>query len=251
MLVTSRPGPDSDDGWGRLRLDHERCLELSVAPLSLAEVSEMAGLRGLTLSKAATERLFRHTSGHPLYVRTLLTELSPEQLASSDGPLPVPRSLALATVARLLELPESARDLAGALAVMNQRTSLQVAARVAEIPDPSRALDSLLVTGFVDTGERRAKRLGPGSPPLPGRHLRPPGSQAGAGRCTGLPRRCSVAASPWPTRWQRRTHSTTALPRNWKRPRSRSSLAVISIRRGDPCCHLLSSLRRPSRRKAG
>ena len=36
---------------------------------------------------------------------------------------------------------------------MNQRTSLQVAARVAEIPDPSRALDSLFVTGFVDTGE--------------------------------------------------------------------------------------------------
>ena len=153
VLVTSRPGPDPGDGWGRLRLDHERCLELFAAPLSLAEVSEMAGLMGLTLSKAAAERLFRNTSGHPLYVRTLLTELSPEQLASSDGALPVPRSLALATVARLLELPESARDLAGALAVMNQPTSLQVAARVGAVPEPSRALDSLLATGFLDSGQ--------------------------------------------------------------------------------------------------
>jgi DNA-binding CsgD family transcriptional regulator len=153
VLVTSRPGPDLDDGWGRMRLDHERCLELSAAPLSLAEVSEMAGLRGLTLSKAAAERLFLLTSGHPLHVRTLLTELSPEQLASTDGALPVPRSLAMATVARLLELPESARDLAGALAVLNQPTSLPVAARVGAVPDPSRALDSLLVTGFVDPGD--------------------------------------------------------------------------------------------------
>ncbi len=153
ILVTSRPGPDPGDGWARLRLDHERCLELSLAPLSLAEVSEMAGLRGLSLSKAAAERLFRYTSGHPLHVRTLLTELSPEQLASPDGALPVPRSLASATVARLRELPESARDLAEALAVINQRTSLQVAAWVGAISDPSRALDSLVLTGFVDLEE--------------------------------------------------------------------------------------------------
>ena len=190
----------------------------------------MAGLRGLSLSKAASERLFRYTSGHPLHVQTLLTELSPEQLASSDGALPVPHSLALATVARLRELPESARDLAEALAVINQRTSLQVAARVGAISDPSRALDSLFCHRVCRLGgSRRAQRLGPGSPPVSGRHLRPPGAQpapaAAPGRCRGTRRPCRLGPQGGSDRHPRR------------RPRrgTRSVRAGGTLRRPFPC----------------
>lgn len=154
VLVTSRPQPTVGDGWERLRLDQGRCLMLPMAPLSPAEVSEMARQSGVILSAATAERLFRHTGGHPLYARTLLSELSPEQLASPEGALPAPRSLASTTVARLLELPQGARALAAALAVLNQRTSLQVAARVGGVARPSRALDSLLSTGFVNSQAR-------------------------------------------------------------------------------------------------
>ncbi len=106
LLVTSRPEPDPLDGWDRLRLDPERCLNLSMAPLSLAEVSEMAHQSGLSLSTAAAARLFQHTSGHPLYARTLLTELSPEQITRAEGPCPPrahwprPRSLASSSCPR-------------------------------------------------------------------------------------------------------------------------------------------------------
>ena len=110
----------------------------------------MAHQSGLSLSTAAAARLFEHTSGHPLYTRTLLTELSPEQITRPEGTLPAPRSLASPTVARHVELPESARDLAGALAVLNQRAPLQVVARVGGISDASRTLDFLLPTGLIE-----------------------------------------------------------------------------------------------------
>jgi DNA-binding CsgD family transcriptional regulator len=149
IVVTSRPGPAPGDGWERFRFDPNRCLVVPVTRLSLAEISEMARASGVSLSASAAERLYRHTGGHPLYARTLLSEFSPAQLAGSDGNLPVPRSLAAATVARLAELPESARSLAAALAVLNHGAPLQVVARVGDVAEPSRALDSLVSTGFV------------------------------------------------------------------------------------------------------
>ena len=149
MIVTSRPNPAPDDGWERFRFDPSRCLVVPMTRLSLAEVSEMAHAGGVSLSPASAERLYRHTGGHPLYARTLLSEFSPAQLASADGNLPVPRSLASATVARLAELPQSARNLAAALAVLNRGAPLQVVARVGGVAEPSLALDSLVSTGFV------------------------------------------------------------------------------------------------------
>ena len=149
MVVTSRPKAAPDDGWERFRFDPSRCLVIRMTRLSLAEVAEMAHTSGVSLSPAAADRLHRHTGGHPLYARTLLSEFSAAQLTSSDGSLPVPRSLASATVARLAELPQGARDLAAALAVLNHGAPLQVVARVGGVAEPSRALDSLVSTGFV------------------------------------------------------------------------------------------------------
>ena len=149
MMVTSRPKAAPDDGWERFRFDPSRCLVVPMTRLSLAEVSEMAHNSGVSVSPAAADRLHRHTGGHPLYARTLLSEFSAAQLTSSDGNLPVPRSLASATVARLAELPQGARDLAAALAVLNHGAPLQVVARVGGVAEPSRALDSLVSTGFV------------------------------------------------------------------------------------------------------
>jgi DNA-binding CsgD family transcriptional regulator len=149
VLVTSRPEPAVADGWERMRFDPDRCLGVALGPLSTPEVAEMAGRSGVRLSFQAADRLRRHAGGHPLYVRTLLSELPPEQLAAADGELPAPRSLALATVARLAALPPDARSLAAALAVLNQRVPLPVAAAVAGIDQPARPLDDLLGTGFV------------------------------------------------------------------------------------------------------
>jgi DNA-binding CsgD family transcriptional regulator len=149
MLVTSRLDPPAADGWERLRFDPDRCLRVPVGPLSAADVTEMARGDGVDLSPAAAQRLLRHTAGHALYVRTLLSELPAGVLAAAQGPLPAPRSLAATTTARLAELPRRSRELAAALAVLNQRVPLALAAQVAEAAEPAEALDGLLTTGFV------------------------------------------------------------------------------------------------------
>ena len=117
--------------------------------LSVDEVSELARRAGKALSPRHAERLRRHTGGHALYVRTLLSELTYEQLTVPDGELPAPRSLASATVAQLGTLPPDARLLAAALSVVNQRSALGEVGRIAGLRQPTPALESLLTTGFV------------------------------------------------------------------------------------------------------
>jgi DNA-binding CsgD family transcriptional regulator len=95
------------------------------------------------------ERLHDHTRGHPLWVRTLLAELSPAQLQAVDGELPAPRSLASSVTARLSEVPADAQALAAAMAVVNQRSSLPMLGRVAGLAAPLGPFEALLDSGFV------------------------------------------------------------------------------------------------------
>lgn len=149
VLVTSRPEPGDADGWDRLRADPDRCLDLPLGSLPAGEVAELAARRGVSLTAAAAARLVRHTGGHALYVRTLLAEVPPAVLAAAGGELPVPRSLASTTLARLAGLSPDGRRLAAALAVLNQPAPLQQLARVAGVDGAARAADGLLGTGFV------------------------------------------------------------------------------------------------------
>jgi DNA-binding CsgD family transcriptional regulator/tetratricopeptide (TPR) repeat protein len=148
MLLTSRSDPGAADGWDRFCQDPDHCARVVLGALSSAEVLELALGMGVALTTKDAARLHRHTGGHPLYARTLLSELTPEQLAE-DGELPAPRSLASTTLARLAALPADARALSSALAVVNQRVPLGVAGRVAGVVQPTEALESLLATGFV------------------------------------------------------------------------------------------------------
>ena len=148
VLISSRPGPRAD-GWERFCRDPDRCLRVVLGALSVDEVSELARRTGKALSPRHAERLRRHTGGHALYVRTLLSELSYEQLTVPDGELPAPRSLASATVAQLGTLPPDARLLAAALSVVNQRSALGEVGRIAGLRQPTAALESLLTAGLV------------------------------------------------------------------------------------------------------
>ena len=148
LVISSRPGPPAD-GWERFCRDPGRCLRMVLGGLSVDEISELAHRTGKALSPRHAERLRRHTGGHALYVRTLLSELTHEQLTVPDGELPAPRSLASATVARLGTLPADARMLAAALSVVNQRSALGEVGRIAGLRQPTLALESLLTAGFV------------------------------------------------------------------------------------------------------
>ena len=147
VVVTTRPG--LHDGWERLRSDPDRCLGFSLAPFDAKEVALFASSVGVDLTPYQAERLRSHTGGHPLYLRTLLGELDPADLQRSDGNLPAPRSLTSSVTARLSETPESARALVAAMAVINQRVPLTMAARMAALSSPLEPFEELLGTGFV------------------------------------------------------------------------------------------------------
>jgi DNA-binding CsgD family transcriptional regulator len=149
LLVTSRLTPQAGDGWERFADDQDRCLRITLGALSAPEVASLALGLGVRLTRGDAERLHAHTGGHALHVTALLREVDRARLTSLDGGLPAPRSLASMTVARIAEEPAPARDLAAALAVLNQQVPLAVAARVAGISQPSAALDRLLATGLV------------------------------------------------------------------------------------------------------
>jgi DNA-binding CsgD family transcriptional regulator len=148
LLVTSRPS-FREDGWDRFTLDAERCVRIVLGALSVEEVGALARECGAPLNRQGAARLHQHTLGHALYVRTLLAELSTEQLRSPQGGLPAPRSLAWTTVARMADVTHPAQMLGSAMAVLNQRLPLQVVANVAGVAEPAGALEALLATGFV------------------------------------------------------------------------------------------------------
>jgi DNA-binding CsgD family transcriptional regulator len=157
VVITSRPG--TDDGWDRLRVDSDRCRQVVVSEFDIEEVVALAEVVGVEMTHHQAARLHDHTRGHPLWVRTLLAELTPVQLGAVDGDLPAPRSLASSVTARLSELPADAQALASAMAVINQRTPLPTVGRVAGLAAPVGPFEFLLNTGFV-----RWDRNQPGPP---------------------------------------------------------------------------------------
>ena len=180
-----------DEGWDRLIRDEERCRRLVLASFDTDEVAALARQGGVELTQRQAERLRRHTGGHPIWVRTLLSELTPAELRAPDGELPAPRSLASAVTARISDLSPAARDLAAALAVINQRGDAhrRRPGRRHRLPDRG-ARRALQATGFVryDTGRAGAFRS---SSPTPStgrrstRTSRPPAAATSTARPPG------------------------------------------------------------------
>jgi DNA-binding CsgD family transcriptional regulator len=147
VVITSRPG--SDDGWDRFRMDSDRCQGVAVTGFDVEEVAALAAAAGVELTHRQAARLHDHTRGHPLYTRTLLSEMGPAQLRAVDGDLPAPRSLASSVTAGLSELTADAQALAAAMAVINQRSPLPMVGRMAGLAAPVGPFELLLNTGFV------------------------------------------------------------------------------------------------------
>ncbi len=152
VVIASRPdglvalGPS----WTRLLEDPDRVQRLTLPGLSGVEVNELADFLGVgPLTLTAGERLRAHTSGHPLHVRALLSELPPERLNFGDGELPAPRSFAATVLARLTRVSPDAQDLVAAAAVAGERTPLAFVAAVAGVDDPVAGLEEALAADLL------------------------------------------------------------------------------------------------------
>lgn len=149
-ILVTRPEEDGDP-LERLLRSSERTVKIDLGGLGGAEIAQLveALIEG-RLAPGLADRLHAYTRGHPLYVRTVLSEIPADVLR--DGGLerwPVPRSLQVGIRAQLDRLPQESRELLEAMAVLDARVPLSAAGRLADLQDPARALGPALAAGLA------------------------------------------------------------------------------------------------------
>jgi DNA-binding CsgD family transcriptional regulator len=151
ILVTRPAGEPSDDTLERLLRSSDRTAKVDLDGLGGDDVARLAqAMVEGELPPGLSERLHAYTRGHPLHVRTVLAEVPPDVLG--DAALerwPVPRSLLTGIRTQLSRLPRESRELLEAMAVLDARVPLPTVGRLADLPDPARALGPALTAGLA------------------------------------------------------------------------------------------------------
>src|SRR5581483_11129372 len=152
------------------------------------------------------ERLRWYTGGNPASLRALLADLTPDRLTRADLPLPVPGPVAEQVSWLLARLPAASRCLLDALAVLDVRCPLGLAARVADVADPAAALEPLLGAEAV--------RWWPEDPATPVQLRLPAQRDAIYQRLTPMRRRelhlAAAAVVPGAAKWAHRVAAASA-----------------------------------------
>src|SRR5580658_2636613 len=150
-IVTYRgPSDRLDEAARRLLLSVENRLLISLGGLDQEEVASLAAaLRAGALDDEAAAWLYRHTGGHPLYLRTLLSEGFDFDPRGPGRPA-LPPTLAAAVGDQLRVLPAETRVILEMLAVLNLRMPLAQVGQAAEVESPSAAIEPAGASGLVD-----------------------------------------------------------------------------------------------------
>ncbi|WP_170316754.1 AAA family ATPase [Acrocarpospora corrugata] len=140
VIVVTRDQSDArlPEGLRRLLAD---AMRLTLTGLSAAELGDLAGRIGRTLSAAALARLRSHTGGNPFYAEALLRQAPAEVLADPLGSLPAPRPYAGDVADRLAKLGAETRALVEAASVLGESCPLWQAERLAGTADAIVLLD--------------------------------------------------------------------------------------------------------------
>ena len=149
-VVTYRgPRDRLDEAAQRMLSSVENRLDLPLEGLGLDEVASLtAELKAGSLDDEAVLRLYQGTGGHPLYLRTLLSEGSGFD-PKAPGRSALPRSLAAAVGEHLSALPPETRAIVEMLSVLNLRMPLAQLGQAAQIGSPSAAIESAAAAGLV------------------------------------------------------------------------------------------------------
>jgi DNA-binding CsgD family transcriptional regulator len=128
----------------------ENRVRLPLDGLDLDDVASLAAaLTPGPLDEEAVQWLHRGTGGHPLYLRTVLSDgFDFDQRAR--GRLALPGSLASAVGDHLRVLPTETRMILEMLSVLNLRTPLAQLGQVAQVESASAAIEPAVASGLVD-----------------------------------------------------------------------------------------------------
>ncbi len=139
-----------DDVSRRMLLSVERRSRIALAGLRLEDMAPLAAALGVDgLDPRARQRLYESTSGHTLYLRTVLGDRESWD-RPENGQVSVPASLASAIGDQLAVLPEETRSLLQMLAVVNTRVPLALVGEAAAGTSPSVAIEPAVRAGLVE-----------------------------------------------------------------------------------------------------
>ena len=134
----------------RLLISVENRLLVPLGGLGPDEVASLAAaLTAGSLDDQAVQWLYRSTGGHPLYLRTVLSEGSGFD-PRVPGRLALPRSLTEAIGDHLRVLPAETRVILEMLSVLNLRLPLAQLSRAVEVDSPGTAIEQAVASGLVD-----------------------------------------------------------------------------------------------------
>jgi ATP/maltotriose-dependent transcriptional regulator MalT len=150
VVIYRGPSDRLDEVAQRMLLSIENRLRIPLGGLSPDEAASLAAELGAgSLDDEAVQWLYRRTGGHPLYLRTLLSEgidFDPR----APGRLALPQTLTAAIGDQLRVLPSQTRTILEMLSVLNLRTPLAQLGQAAEIESPSAAIEPAVASGLVD-----------------------------------------------------------------------------------------------------
>ena len=150
VVIHRGPSDHLDEAAQRMLLSIENRLRLPLDGLRSSDVASLAAaLTARPLDDEAVQRLYRGTGGHPLYLRTVLSE-GFDYNPRVPGRLALPRSLAAAIGAHLGVLPPETRSIVEMLSVLNLRMPLAQLGQAAEVDSPGAAIEPAVACGLVD-----------------------------------------------------------------------------------------------------
>jgi DNA-binding CsgD family transcriptional regulator len=148
VVIYRGPSGLLDEAAQRMLRSIENRLHLSLGELALDEVAALAAaLTAGPLDDAAVQWLYRGTGGHPLYLRTVLSEGFDVDLR---GRRVLPRSLGTAVDDHLRVLPAETRVILEMLSVLNVRLPVGQLGQAAQIGSPSAAIEPAVASGLVE-----------------------------------------------------------------------------------------------------
>jgi DNA-binding CsgD family transcriptional regulator len=150
VVTYRRPLDRLNEAARRLLSSVENRLPIMLEGLGPDEAASLVGaIRPEPLDDEVVGRLYRDTGGHPLYLRTLLSEGSGLN-SQAYGARAMPRSLAAAVGDHLRGLPPETRTILEMLAVLNLRMPLAQLGQAAQVSSPSAAIEPAVAAGLVD-----------------------------------------------------------------------------------------------------
>ena len=150
VMIYRGPTGRLDEAAQRMLRSIENRLNLLLGELVVEEVAALAAaITAGPLDDAAVQWLYRGTGGHPLYLRTVLSEGFDFDLRA-PGRRALPRSLAAAVGEHLRVLPPETRVILEILSVLNVRLPLAQLGQAAQIDSPSAAIEPAVASGLVE-----------------------------------------------------------------------------------------------------